>query len=268
MSHAPCLLDEEPGEAAVLAAPVERARDAALDLRRLLRPGRVLAVLSIVALALAVTSTVARLTIARITPDTYRGVVEILQRFDMDREHNVPTWFSSQLLFGCALLLGAIGLTRRPWRLRRGDCTQPDVWPWLALAAAFAYLSLDEAANLHEILIVPLRSRLDLHGVFYFAWVIPGFFAVAAFGLALRPFVRRLDRVARRRFLLAGILYVGGALGMELIGGACAEAYGFDSLRYLAAMTLEETLEMLGAAYFLYALLQHLARPVPTRLAA
>jgi hypothetical protein len=46
---------------------------------------------------------------------------------------------------------------------------------------------------------------------------------------------------------------------MELVGGACAEAYGFDSLRYLAAMTVEESLEMFGAALFLYALLKRLA---------
>jgi hypothetical protein len=156
------------------------------------------------------------------------------------------------LLFICGLLLGTIG-----WRHRRdGDRFAIH---WLALAAIIVYLSLDEAANLHEMLIVPLRRRLDTHGILYFAWVLPGGVAVAAFGLTYLRFLLHLDQPTRRRFLISAAMYLGGALGMELVGGALAEAHSLDSLLYIAAMTIEESLEMFGAAFFAYTLLTYLA---------
>ena len=212
--------------------------------------------LSLAMAALVIASTLARLTMAEIEPGSYRGIVEILQRFDLDHEHNIPTWFSSQLLFLCSLVLALIGGVHRKRR-------EAFAFHWLALSAIFIYLSLDEAANLHEILIVPIRRRLDLHGLLYFAWVIPGFFAVAVVGVCFLPFLRQLDARTRRRIVVAGGVYLCGALGMELIGGACAESLGFESLPYLAAMTIEETLEMLGAALLLNGLLGYLANHWP-----
>jgi len=56
-------------------------------------------------------------------------------------------------------------------------------------------------------------------------------------------------------FMLAGALYIGGAVGMELIAGPYAERYGMQNFGYsLLAMT-EEAIEMTGIALFTYALL-------------
>jgi len=180
-------------------------------------------------------------------------MAELAKRFDMDHEINLPTWFSSSLLLVSALLLGAIGSVKRSER-------EPFAWHWLVLAATFAYLSLDETANLHEMLIVPIRRRLGLGGVLYFAWVLPGAVAVAAFGLAFVRFLRHLDPAARRGMLYAAVVYVGGALGMELIGGAMADSHGFESIRYITVMMAEEALEMLGLIIFITTLLRYIAQ--------
>jgi hypothetical protein len=58
----------------------------------------------------------------------------------------------------------------------------------------------------------------------------------------------------------AAAVYVGGALGMEMVCGYMFVEYGEQSLAYLAAMTLEETMEMTGMVIFLYALLDFLRR--------
>jgi len=177
--------------------------------------------------------------------------MEFVRRFDFDLEVTIPTWFSSSLLLCCALLLVAITVAQR----RAGSRYTIH---WALLAAAFFYLSIDETANLHEILIVPLRRRLDAHGFPYFTWVVPGAVMVGALALAYMRFLLHLDRRSRNLFLLAGAMYVGGPLGVEMIGGAFADCYGLESMRYLAAMTVEEALEMLGCVVFLYALLSYL----------
>ena len=131
---------------------------------------------------------------------------------------------------------------------------------WVFLALTFAYLSLDESAYLHEILIEPLRNRLGTGGLLYFAWVIPGAAAVLIFGLAYLRFLWNLNRRSRFLFVAAGLVFVGGALGFELIGGALAESFGFESIRYTVIMTIEETLEMCGLILFVFALVDYLRR--------
>ena len=89
----------------------------------------------------------------------------------------------------------------------------------MALGWSAFYASLDEALSFHEGLSIPVRDALDVSGVLYFAWVIPYGIAVLILGAACLRFVLRLDRATRNLFIVAGALYVGGAVGFELIGG-------------------------------------------------
>ncbi|MDP2703115.1 MAG: hypothetical protein Q8P98_13700, partial [Candidatus Rokubacteria bacterium] len=67
----------------------------------------------------------------------------------------------------------------------------------------------------------------------------------------------------RRGMLLAGSFYVGGALGLELVGAALASADLKDSVFYSMAVLTEETLEMSGVVVFVRVLVAHLARELP-----
>ena len=86
---------------------------------------------------------------------------------------------------------------------------------WLALAAAFAYLSLDEATGIHEVFIEPLRGAFGLSGIFYWAWVLPALVLVGGFGLAMVPFLLSLPRRGAALFIASGALFVRGAFGLS-----------------------------------------------------
>jgi hypothetical protein len=62
-----------------------------------------------------------------------------------------------------------------------------------------------------------------------------------------------------RLFILAGTIYVGGALGMEMVNARYADLYGFKNLTYQLMTAVEEFLEMSGIAIFIYALMSYVA---------
>jgi len=57
--------------------------------------------------------------------------------------------------------------------------------------------------------------------------------------------------------LIAATLYIGGTLGLELIGDYHAEKYGEENLTYNLITTVEEGLELSGLAFFIRALLKY-----------
>ncbi len=172
--------------------------------------------------------------------------------FSMNREQNVPTAFSTLLIVVAAVVSGAIART-----LRRRD--QPHVLAWVVLSLAMFALAVDEWVQIHEKVGGRIHDRLDLGGPLRFPWVLP--YAVLAAGVVIvvAPMLRDLDAATRRRFVVAGAVYVGGAAGVEMIGAAWFDANGEEvDYPYLLLATLEESLEMIGMAMFLLATLAHL----------
>lgn len=178
-------------------------------------------------------------------------VVKNLRHIDLDSEGTLPSWFSSGVLLICSGLLAAIAILSR----RVADKN----WPrWTLLAAVFLALSIDEATAIHEIAITPLRNAFGLSGVLHFSWVIPATVVVAGLGLYFLPFLFRLRSRYAIRFILAGMLFVGGALGMELVSGYHASHYGMQSFSYIASAMTEETMEIAGSTLFCASLFAYL----------
>jgi len=180
---------------------------------------------------------------------------EYLIAVDVDAEGNIPTWYSSAALLACSILLGAITA-----RVHRERGRYVDHWAWLA--AIFTFLSIDELAQLHEHL-GHLHETWHTSGLFYFAWVIPAMAFVAAIGLAYAKFLAHLPPATRRRFVIAAIVYVAGAVGVEALGGWRAESHGMNNMTHSCIATVEEVMEMAGVAMFLVALLRILTREGP-----
>ncbi len=179
---------------------------------------------------------------------SHAPAVEVLVGFlSLSYEGNLPTWYASSLLLLCAVQLGLIARA-----LPAGDRLR---WHWWLLVVLFAYMSLDETVELHE----HLGGHLDTGGVLYFDWVIPAAAVVVLLGLLFLPFLRRLPATSRRRFVLAGALYVGGALLMELPLGWWTERAGPETLGYALIDWVEESLELAGVSLFLLALVAHRA---------
>jgi hypothetical protein len=176
---------------------------------------------------------------ARVWPALPGSAVAALS---LSYEGNVPTWFAAVLLFSCAQELVLVA---------RGASANRDRWRfhWWGLAAGFLCISLDEVVGMHELLSIPF----DTTGVLYFGWVIPAAALLAVLTLAYARFVIALPGRLRARCVVAGLLYVGGAVAMELPLGAITEAQGSDSLAYALVDAVEETLELVGAGLFLLA---------------
>ena len=79
-------------------------------------------------------------------------------------------------------------------------------------------ISPRRVARLHEHL-GRLQSVWKTHGIFYFAWVIPGGIFVAIVGLLYARFLAHLPPTTRRGFILSAVCFVGGALSVEALGG-------------------------------------------------
>ncbi|WAS97909.1 hypothetical protein [Nannocystis punicea] len=158
-------------------------------------------------------------------------------------EGNLPSWYASVLPLGCAGLLAWIAA---------GEAT--DRFYWIVLALGFLAISIDETIALHE----RLTGQFDVGGVLYFDWVIPAGLLVLVLGLAFLGFLRRLSPGTARRFVLAGAVYVGGAVLLELPLGWWTERHGDDDLGYALIDWCEETLEFVGLTLFASALLARL----------
>lgn len=210
-------------------------------------------ILAHIAVLLACLSTVFQLLKFGTGHDTLFGLVSL---FNLNGEQNIPSFFSALLLSLAAFILATT------YSLMRNSLQEPY---WLLLAAGFGFMAVDEAASLHERLVRPMRDLLghdQSFGVFYFAWVIPAFFIVVILGLCFLRFLTRLDRLTRKAFIVSAMLYLGGALGMEMLGGWYDEKYGPENLGYVACFTIEESLEMAGVIYFIRALLRYLETQV------
>ena len=180
-----------------------------------------------------------------------------IRLFDVNREANIPTWFSSLLLILNAFILAIIAVRTKA---QQG----PYHTQWFVLAAIFLYLSIDESALLHEMTEKPVRTALGVSGYLYFAWIIPALCFLVVLGIYLRRFLFDLPNKTRWLFLLAGAVYVGGAVGMESIGSNIFASNPWNkTMAYRLWATLEESFEMVGLIIFFYALLNYVAQNMP-----
>lgn len=192
-------------------------------------------------------------------------VGQLYLRVDLDGEGNLPSYFSALVLLACAGLSAWIA---RDETLSRGRWA----WHWRLVAAGFAYLSIDEAAQLHELLNMPVRYVLEDWKT-HAAWTLVALIVLGIALLFLASFLRAMPARLRRMLLIAGAVYVCGAVGVEIIGGAVGlvltgRAAGVEiiggnlhiaTVIYEISVTIEEGLEMTGAALFVFALLTRLA---------
>jgi hypothetical protein len=171
----------------------------------------------------------------------------VMRLFDVNSERNVPSWFSSSLLLGCAVAAGLLAEVAS----RAGD---RDARRWAGLAGLLALLSLDEAAALHERLGGPAAVLVGdaAQGPLRFAWVLPGMLLALAVGAAFVGLVARLPGRTRRLVVVAAALYLTGAVVLEALGGVVLDAQGHRA-GYLLVTAAEEGLEMSGSVLLLYA---------------
>lgn len=212
-----------------------------------IRPARVLATLGAIIAVLVCLSIFGQYSRFFLGHGQLMGLID---GFDVDAETNVPTFFACVQLLVASSLAGVIAYTVR----QTGAAFRRH---WTGLALLFAYFALDEFVQLHEQL-AELPFLPPKEGVLFYAWVVPGMGLVALFGALYARFFWALPVRSKGLFAAAGVLYVGGAIGVEMMAGWYASQYGELSFTHAMITTIEETMELSGVALFVYALLDYL----------
>ncbi len=178
-------------------------------------------------------------------------VFNFIKMVDFDYEGNLPSLYSSLAMIYCAALLCVIAIKHR----RDGAAGQ---YHWVGLSVIFLLLGIDEGVGLHEEIGDLTENFVEVSGYLYFAWVIPYGIAFLVFCIAYLRFLIILPRKTAIQFVIAGVLYVTGALGIEVISAQEADAHGTKTVLYSTLYTIEELCEMFGVIVFAYALMRYI----------
>lgn len=175
----------------------------------------------------------------------------VANRFNHDVEVSIPTIYNYFLLVSNFGLLTLIYVTIRSNK-------ESGARFWLILAVVFFLMGYDEAASVHERLIGPMASVLPQSPFLTFAWTPVGA-AVALAAVAFSFWLRRyVAPEVVRLMVVAGAIYLSGALGFETLGGWIDFYHGRSSNYYFVAI-IEESFEMLGMVVFGYGLLRQIS---------
>ncbi len=172
-----------------------------------------------------------------------------LDSLNMDRELNLPTLFSSTLLLMAALLMRRLGQSS----------DQIVAQDWRLLSKIFIFLALDEALQIHEILIIP-GLRNQVHPALASTWVVPYAILVLILLRRFRRFLGSISQATSSRLMRSGAVYIGGAIGMEMVGSYLVRSslIRLHSPWYGAITGLEEAFELFGIILLIDALLRAL----------
>lgn len=154
---------------------------------------------------------------------------------DMDEEESFATWFSSIFLFISSILLFSIAHSKENDAYARH---------WYGLALGFCLLSVDEVVGVHE----------TFNTITEVAWTVPATWVILIIFLIYLKFLFHLPPAARKQFLIAGSVFLGGGLLVEHLADFYVEAFDMDNFGYQMLTAFEEFLEMAGVVLFIKAL--------------
>lgn len=97
-------------------------------------------------------------------------------------------------------------------------------------------------------------------GSTYSYWALRGLAVVVVLAVLFGRFLLRLPAKTRNTFLISAFLYIGGAVGFDIVGIFHSELHSDNNLTYSMIATVEESLEMAGVIVFIYALLTYIAQ--------
>ena len=199
------------------------------------------------------TGTIANFLIHVVIAEPESDFVTVLNRFDLGHEPSIPAYFSALLLLTSAVVLFFLARMDPEHQRRRN---------WAFLSLIMLILSVDEAVMFHEMGDAAMRMT-PLGDWLYFAWVIPGATVALAVAIINARFLWRLPTRTGQLMVLSGAVFVGGAIGMEMVASAIFsmaedEIAAQATLSHILSQSIEELLEMLGTGIFLFSLFDYI----------
>ena len=205
--------------------------------------------LSIATALLVMASVVVAVAAHEFDRPTLLGIVGL---FDMDREGNVPSWFSGALLLACAVSMGIV------WANASAH-GEADARAWGALALFVGAASLDEVAAVHEAIGVAMGGYDDR-----FVYLVPGTLLLLIVVVLAFGFVRRLPSRVRNLLGLGAGVWALGAVVLELVQAA---SHNVGGLTGALLATAQDALELAGVIIVLHAVIHyHYVRAYVTTL--
>jgi len=170
--------------------------------------------------------------------------------FYLGTEKNLPSLFSALQLWFAAIVLFILSITRF-------SAKDKYRFHWAILGVIFLFLGYDEWKSVHEKISNYLHNYFHFHGIFFLAWVIPASIFLVFLGLFFLRFLLALPVKTRTRIIISAAIFLGGAVGLEMIESIFVEKNGGDvGIPIVTLIHIEEFLEMFGIAYFIYALFE------------
>ena len=170
--------------------------------------------------------------------------------FNFDLEANIPALFSTLLLMAASFLLLFIYKTR-PSKTNY----------WLFLSLLFTFLAIDEGVQIHE-KFNQLKPEIEVlkDTNLRYVWVFPYSILLIVLFIFLKKFIFSLPRRTYKLMIISAVIFVGGAVGVEMIHDFFKVQYGGNENMYLEFLIcLEEVGEMTGTTIFIFALLDYIA---------
>jgi len=182
-------------------------------------------------------------------------VQQTLHRFSIMRDASLPTWAASIILLACAALLA---IAARLAIVARS----PHARKWWLLALIFVLLSMDEVATMHELSGILIKrlfpSVSELGGIFHYKWVLLALPVLSVLTAYLLPWLLALPMRTRSLFIASAMVFVGGAVGMEMLNALIDSSTKENGVYYILGSAVEESMEFSGSLLFLHALLGYL----------
>lgn len=171
-------------------------------------------------------------------------------------EANIPTLFSGAILALAAALMGVIGHARAVAGAALART-------WKAFAWVLVYLSVDEIAQIHDRTTIGMRQLVGDAGLLHYSWIALYGVVVLIVGVLSVAFLRHLPAKTRNGLMLAGFLYVLGAMGLEAVEGLLEASGQYRSLAMPVLVHIEETLEMGAVILVIATLLAYIRAQLP-----
>ncbi|NND80879.1 MAG: hypothetical protein HKN50_00480 [Gammaproteobacteria bacterium] len=174
-------------------------------------------------------------------------VFDFVRLIDLDYEGNIPTLFSALLFFFNGLLLYLMYQASAQSSAKSNAAGgSSGSGYWLGLALIFCYLGVDEGTRLHEEIGDIFENIVVADGLLYFPWVVPYSAALLIAVLIYFKFYLGLERSLQVRLFVSAVVFLSGAVGVEMLSAQEASVAGTSSLTYSVLYTIEESLEMAG----------------------
>ena len=158
--------------------------------------------------------------------------------FDIGAEGTVVVWYAASLWLLLGLLAALAAVLAPRHRLS-----------WWLFAAVCTVAAADEEAALHERMLF-LGDRLRPYVPFdvHYSWVIPGTIIAIVVAALLARLVLALRRRVTLTLVVAGTLFLLGALVIETLTGFVERDHGGFSDTYVVLTYVEEACELVGVS--------------------